>query len=364
MRSKIISRIENKISSKLQEEQGEACLIENPVDLFYLTGLSLSAGKLLIYPEESVLFVDGRYLQMAQEKASVRTYLDEPQTVLSFLRKHPCKTLWFDGQNTSYDHFIKWEALLKSLDIHMAPKSELFKSLRVIKSTSEIEAMKKSATLLWHGFEFICSLLKQGITEKKISKCFEIFCLQQGADGLSFEPIIAFGANSAMPHYSSQEVPLKAGDIVLIDIGVIVDRYHSDMTRVVFYKHADSDLERLYKINKEAQKAALEQCIPGAKIGELDRAARDVMKQHGVEALFLHSLGHGIGLQTHEFPRIKWDGSDKDVILEPGMVFTVEPGLYIADRGGVRYEDTIAITETGFENFYPDTGEELIRIER
>lgn len=358
MRSKIISRERIKIASKLEE--GEACLVEHPIDLFYLTGLPLSAGKLIVHPDESVLFVDGRYLQMAQEGASFKTCLDEPCAVLSFFQERACKTVLFDGQNTSYESFLKWKTLLKSAGVNIEAKSALFRPLRVIKDDAELEAMKKSAKLLWRGFEFICSLLEQGITEKKVSKCFEIFCLQQGADELSFEPIIAFGANSAMPHYHSQDVPLKIGDSVLIDIGVVVDRYHSDMTRVVFYKDVNNDLRRLYTINKAAQKAALEQCFPGTKIGMLDRAARRVMQQHDVEPLFLHSLGHGIGLQTHEFPRIKYDGPDKDLILEPGMVFTVEPGLYLPGLGGVRYEDTIAITEAGFENFYPDAGEEPI----
>jgi Xaa-Pro aminopeptidase len=147
---------------------------------------------------------------------------------------------------------------------------------------------------------------------------------------------------------------MKGGDIVLIDIGVIVEKYHSDMTRMLFYQKPDPELEKLHHINKSAHDAALLLCRPGTKIGMLDRAARDVMAKHGVEALFVHSLGHGIGLETHEYPRIKWDGEDKDLLLQPGMVFTVEPGLYVPGKGGVRYEDTILITEAGYENFYPE----------
>jgi Xaa-Pro aminopeptidase len=158
----------------------------------------------------------------------------------------------------------------------------------------------------------------------------------------------------------SADVPLKKGDLVLIDIGVTVDHYRSDMTRVVFYQEADPELERLYQINKEAQGAALQECRPGTRLGALDRAARAVMQTHGVEPLFVHSLGHGIGLETHEYPRLKWDNEDKDLVLEPGMVFTVEPGLYIPEKGGVRYEDTIRITEDGYVNFYPDSGDKAI----
>jgi Xaa-Pro aminopeptidase len=191
------------------------------------------------------------------------------------------------------------------------------------------------------------------VVEKELAKRFEIFCLENGAEGLSFSPIIAFGPNSAMPHYRSQDAQLKKGDVVLIDIGVVCDGYHSDMTRVLFFEQEDPYLSKLYEIVKRAQHSALQMCRPGTKMGQLDRAARSVMKEEGVEELFIHSLGHGIGLEVHEFPRIKFDGEDKDVVLETGMVFTVEPGLYVPGTGGVRYEDTILITDAGYENFYP-----------
>ncbi len=329
----------------------EACLIQNPLDLLYLTGLPLSAGKLCVHAQEAVLFVDGRYLQAAQDKAPMPVAFDEKEAAPSYFRKHQSKAVWFDGQHTSYDAFIKWKENLKSIDF--VPHTSFFKTLRMIKDAEEILKMKKSAHLLWKGFEYIRSQLEVGVTEKELSRRFEIFCLQHGGEGLAFEPIIAFGPNTAMPHYRSDDISLKAGDIVLIDIGVIVDRYHSDMTRVLFYQKPDPDLEKLHLINKAAHDAALQLCRPGTKVGMLDRAARDVMAKHNVEPLFLHSLGHGIGLETHEHPRIKWDGEDKDLVLEAGMVFTIEPGLYQPGKGGVRYEDTIVITETGYENFYP-----------
>ncbi len=357
MNSKITLQKNDRIQ-QLQERMRavhcDMCLVENPLDLLYLTGQQLSAGKLFVHSKESILFVDGRYLQIAQEQAPMPAELEKEESMLFFLNKHACKTLWFDGAHTSYDRFAK----LQKLHVKLESKSAFFKTLRSIKDASEIEKMKKSAQLLWRGFEYICSLLTEGITEKEISKRFEIFCLTEGGEGLAFESIIAFGAHSSMPHYrSADDTPLCSGDIVLIDIGVVVENYHSDMTRVLFYKNADSELQRLYAINKAAHQAALDLCRPGVAMGMLDRAARDVMAKAGVESLFLHSLGHGIGLETHEFPRIKYDGEDKDVILQPGMIFTIEPGLYVSGKGGVRYEDTVMITETGCENFYPNTEE-------
>jgi Xaa-Pro aminopeptidase len=157
-----------------------------------------------------------------------------------------------------------------------------------------------------------------------------------------------------MPHYRSQNTRLKEADVVLIDIGICVDNYHSDMTRVLFYKKDNAYLRRLYEIAKRSQESALKLCRPGVKIKQLDIAARKVMCEENVEDLFVHSLGHGIGLEVHEYPRIRFDSEDQDQVLESGMVFTIEPGLYVPGIGGVRYEDTILITSTGFKNFYSE----------
>lgn len=339
----------------LKKAKLDACIIENALDLFYYTGLKLSSGRLLLHPKETLLLVDGRYLQLAQEKAPCEVALDSQQKLFDFCERQKVRRLGFDGRTTSYEHFKRlevWKEQTK-LNIQLVCASALFKTARVVKDSDEIAKMKKSAALLWKGFEYICVSLKTGITEKELSRRFEIFCLERGADRLSFEPIIAFGTNSAMPHYRSQNVALKEGDAVLIDIGVVLDQYHSDMTRVVFFKRENAYLKKLYEIAKRAQKSALKLCRPGVKIKELDLAARKVMREEKVEELFVHSLGHGIGLETHEFPRIKYNGDDKDVALQSGMVFTIEPGLYVPGKGGVRYEDTVVITETGYNNFYP-----------
>jgi Xaa-Pro aminopeptidase len=339
----------------MKKEKVDACLIENPLDLFYYTGLKLSAGRLLVHELETLLLVDGRYLQIAEGQSPFKTVLDSPQKFLDYCEKCKVERLAIDGRNTSYNHFLLLEQWTKqgNRKMQILASSFLFQYARAIKDRNEIAKMKKSAALLWKGFQFICSSLKTGITEKEIAKRFEIFCLEKGADRLSFEPIIAFGPNSAMPHYRAQSTRLKDGDVVLIDIGLVLDHYHSDMTRVVFHKKENAYLSRLYKIAKKAQRSALKLCRPGVKLKELDLAARKTMREEKVEDLFIHSLGHGIGLETHEFPRIKYNGEDKDIVLQSGMVFTVEPGLYVPGKGGVRYEDTIVITPDGYKNFYP-----------
>ncbi|MBS0620743.1 MAG: aminopeptidase P family protein [Verrucomicrobia bacterium] len=339
------------LQSRIKETGCDACLIETPTNLHYFTGLDISLGKLLVHKDAAALFVDGRYIQVAKEKAPMPAFLDGQHEVRQFGERQGIKKLALDALETSVAHFDtlrkEWQGFAE-----LVPLATFFRTLRAIKDEEEIGKMRASAALLWQGFEKICSLLKEGITERQLAKAFEIFCLEKGADGPAFEPIIAFGKNSAMPHYRSADVSLKKGDTVLIDIGTTVAHYRSDMTRVLFFGQADPEIQRLYEITERAQKSALACALPGVALKELDLAARAVFKEEKVEELFLHSLGHGIGLETHEFPRIKWDNADKDVLLEKGMVITVEPGLYLPGKGGVRYEDTIVITEKGHENFY------------
>lgn len=345
------------LQNALKKEKLDACLIEQPLELFYFTGLKLSAGRLLVHSTDVLLLVDGRYFQIAEEKFPDETSLDGPEKFLGFCNLHRVQNLGFDGRHTSYDHFLRLKQWQKKADLpfKLIPSHSFFKETRAIKDKQEIQKLQQSAALLWKGFQFIRASLKKGIKEKELAKRFELFCLERGAERLSFEPIIAFGPNSAMPHYHSQDTQLKEGDIVLIDIGISVDNYHSDMTRVLFYKKENPYLRQLYDIAKRAQQSALKLCRPGVKVKQLDMAARHVMREEKVEDLFIHSLGHGIGLEVHEYPRIKFDGEDKEVELRSGMVFTIEPGLYVPNIGGVRYEDTILITPTGHTNFYPSS---------
>jgi Xaa-Pro aminopeptidase len=344
MKSKIYSQRLKKLRAKTRG----ACLVENPVDLFYLTGLQLSCGTLVVAEKESCLFVDGRYLQKAQEEAPMPAALIGDKELTAYLKKY--KTLAFDSKWTSYERCLKWQKLARRGSL--VPVAELLKEGRALKDEGELDKLRRSAQLLWKGFKHLQGILKEGMTEKEAALEFELFCRKNGAQGLAFEPIIAFGANGAMPHHHSTGARLKKGEAVLVDIGVIVDHYRSDMTRVLFFKGADPQIEKMYAIAKQAQAAALALCKPGTKVKELDLAARAVLKKEKMEELFVHSLGHGIGLETHEFPRLSAKGQDKDVPLKAGMVITIEPGLYLPGIGGVRYEDTVIITKTGYENLY------------
>ena len=341
----VVSRVE-KLQTLLKKTGFEGCLIEHPTDLFYLTGLELSAGQLIITETSTKLFVDGRYFEICKKEASFEVETSSVKALEASVK--PLSSLLIDAENTTLS---RYNALKKMFGRKLKFSDSLVKIARSIKDEKEIALLRKSAKLLWKGFQYISSKLKPGVTEEEIAKLFEIFCLKNGAERLAFDPIIAFGENSAMPHYRAGKRVLRKGDIVLIDIGIEVDHYRSDMTRTLSCGALAPKLLEMQRVVKEAHASALKKCRAGAIISSLDKAARKVMRSYGMEDLFVHSLGHGIGLDTHEFPRIRLGENTE---LEEGMVITIEPGLYLPGLGGVRYEDTVVVTARGFENFYPE----------
>lgn len=348
-----LKRLQN-FQKILEEKSIDYFIIENPIDLLYFTGLKLSAGKLIIYERGGELFVDGRYFEVAKRQSLFPVEKVSSQNLVKFFsQKKQNAHLGFDSSTTTVQTMQKLEAFMEShhLSMELVAFENPIRNLRMIKDSQEISWMKKAAALNWRGFEFICSQLKPGVTERQLVLEYEMFCKRNGAEKLSFDPIIAFGENTACPHHQSGSTSLEENQPVLIDIGVTVDHYCSDMTRVIFFGKPDEEIEKLYSIVRRAQNSALSLCKPGVKFKDLDSAAKNVFREEKVEDLFLHSLGHSLGLEIHEYPVIRKDIPD-ELVLKPGMVFTIEPGLYIEGIGGVRYEDTVAITPDGYENFY------------
>lgn len=327
----------------------DGVLIESSVDLYYFTGLDLSAGRLIITHDKELLLVDGRYFQTAQENSPFSCRLTDDMSVIQVIHEMKAHHMGFDAETTTFAIF---DQLQKENSISWKPIEGIGKWLRLYKDKEEIEKMRRSAKLNEEGLRFLSSLLKVGTSEKELALEFEFFVKKKGASGLAFESIIAFSENSAKPHHRSSETKLKADSIVLFDVGVTVDAYQSDATRTVFFGKKHERLKKLYDVVFDSHGAALKICRPGTLIGDLDKAARAVMKKEGVEDLFVHSLGHGIGLETHEFPRLRMGKKFSDLPLKEGMVITIEPGLYVPGLGGIRYEDTIVITKDGYENFY------------
>jgi len=336
---------------KLSLGTEEALLIENPIDLLYLLGKQISLGTLLILPHAAHLFVDGRYFAAFSKLTEIQTHPAEKGGFIQFCKQAHFKTLYFDSEYTSYDRYA---SLKEKIEAVLTPKPHPLKKLRMIKSKAEVAALHQSSALLISVYEAFLKTPKLGLSEKQIAASFKKLAFEMGADSLSFEPIMASGENGAYPHHRPSDRILKNGEALLIDIGICKNQMQSDMTRMVFYGTVPPRLLKMHDEVLEAHSAALAQCKPGTPIGMLDQIVRDVFKKYGDESLYTHSLGHGLGLETHEPPRISLSGMDKELLLEPGMVITIEPGLYQEGLGGIRHEDLILITDSGYENFYPE----------
>lgn len=335
-----MNRIE-KFTALFQKEGLDAFIITDPIELFYLTGLDLSSGTLFLRPDHNTLLVDGRYLEICQKISPVPVYLKKDRPLKELLTG--ASLCGIESQSTTVASFLE---LQKECEVKIEPKT-LLEHLRAIKDAKEIEALRNAANLGSLGYDYICSLLKKGISEDELAFEVEFFWRKQGAQGLAFDPIIAFGKNSSMPHYRSGLSRLKEGDVVLIDIGVKLNHYHSDMTRTQFFGTPPPELEKIFAVVKEAQNRAFAVLKPKVTAEEVDDAARQYIASQGYGQNFCHSLGHGVGLQIHEFPLLR---KDSPISLEEGMVLTIEPGIYIPSLGGVRIEDTVVITNNGYEN--------------
>lgn len=327
-------------------------IVDNPIDLFYLTGHNVSFGRLLVLEGEPIFFVDGRYYEACKKTSFISLCLTQgygansafAHTVKKIITKN--SQLGFDSDKTSFSAYNELKILFKTKS-KWIPYPSPIKELRSIKDEKEIKALKTAATLGSKGYDFILTQLKEGITEKEVANALKVFFLEEGGDDVAFAPIIAFGKSSAYPHYRSGNQQLKKGDAVLIDIGVVINHYHSDMTRTVFFGNPDPKMIEIYEIVSEAQKEALALCKPHTPIANVDKAARDFIEKKGYGKYFTHSLGHGIGLEIHELPYMRQENSQ---VLLPGMAVTVEPGIYLPGIGGVRLEDSIIITSNGYIN--------------
>jgi Xaa-Pro aminopeptidase len=322
----------------------DALIVENPIDIFYLTKQKFSSAFLIRYEGINQLFVDGRYIEEARG-AILRT----EENIELFLKSHKTlKVIGFDADSTTYSNFIHLKQLCDKLNLTLVPTKSIIKKQRAIKTEDEILKMHQAAHLNIKSFEEIHPYIQEGITEEDIAIKLKIFWLKNGAYP-SFEPIIAFGNNSSKPHHRSSERALKKDDIALVDIGCELNSYQSDATKTFFFGKKDPLLQKVYDAVNEALEETLLLCKPGCVIHELDAKARQILKKSSLDQFFKHSIGHGIGLNVHEYPQLKNCPFFSNTPLKESMCITIEPGVYLENLGGVRLEKSIVITKQGFQ---------------
>ncbi|MCY3975176.1 MAG: Xaa-Pro peptidase family protein [Simkaniaceae bacterium] len=339
------------VKTELKKVKTEGYLCDRPTDIFYLTGLSLSVGRLLIRKRgRPLLFVDGRYYESAKRGASGCVIRKRG---VNDLRQEGMCTIGFDA-SSSYASVCEARRQLRGSGCRLVCVANPVASVRTVKDKEELRKIRKSAAILREGMSYIYDTLREGVAEHETALELECHCRRRGAEGLSFPPIVAFGPNSAFPHHDTGNRTLKRGDLVLIDAGVFYDGYASDCTRTFFFGKKNPRLLPVYETVLAAKKVALALCEPGVPLTVIDKAARQEMDKRKLAKHFTHSLGHGIGLEVHEAPYFSGKGPwGSATTLQEGMVITIEPGLYLPDVGGIRSEDMIIITEKGHENLFP-----------
>lgn len=323
--------------------------IDNVVDIFYLLGQKVSLGTLLVFPDKAVFFIDSRYIDICKGIDGVEIQLAEAAVVENYIKKAAPSKIYIDEQNLS---FLKYKMLQKAAPSAEFTPSAIMNETRAIKDPDEIKKMKVAGSLNHAAFEHAKSLLKVGVTEKEIAWEYEKYGRERGAEGLSFGTIVAFGKGSAYPHYATGDVKLKKGMAVLFDCGVTVDNYTSDMTRSFFFESGANPSDyKLWKTHfdlvKESYDRAFMKAKPGEMFSVLDEQVQAYAKEQKVMDHVKHSLGHGLGLDVHEWPRVSY--AQKNIQVKENMIFTIEPGLYFEGKWGIRHENTILMTKNGPE---------------
>ena len=341
-------------------EQGlDALLVSSPANIRYLTGFT-GSNALLLVGEKTVLFTDPRYRLQAAAECSCHVRVERGSlfvAVAGWVRSKPIHRLGFERAHLSYESFLALSNHLPS-GVDLTPLAGHVEALRMIKSPQEIELIRCSVNLNSQAFARCLRSVRPGITELDLAAEIDHQMRKLGAERQAFETIVASGLRSALPHASPTSKTLAANELLLIDMGAVRDGYSSDMTRMAFLGRPGAQVRQRYLAVVEAQLAAIDVVREDVCAEAVDRAARRVLKAHKLDRAFVHSAGHGLGLEIHEAPRL---GRGEKTRLKAGMAITIEPGVYLQEFGGIRIEDTVVVTRTGCEILTP-TSKELVSL--
>lgn len=335
-----------RLCAKIQQKQAGGYLVCNPQDQYYLTGFDGEDGAVLVLPRAVYLLTDGRFAEAAEQQAPWARAIIRKESISAALaklmRKHRVDKLAFDPDSLYYGQHT---AIRKAISpTRLVPAPSLLSEMRLLKDESEIQAIERAAVVAEQAFSAAVQNIRLGMTEQQLAANILHEMLDRGASDASFPIIVAEGPNSSLPHARPGSRQIKAGSMVLIDWGATVDHYRSDLTRVIFIRRIPPRFKRVYQAVLDAQLQAIDAIRPGKPLRDVDAVARKCLKKAGLEKKFTHGLGHGIGLDIHEQPAL---GPRGKRLLEPGMVITIEPGVYLPGVGGVRIEDDLLVTEQG-----------------
>jgi len=345
----------NNFINLMEENNVYQSIITSTPSVFYFLNEWIEPGERLLalyinLSGEIKLIINEMFKVTSVDKNLMLTYSDSdnPINILA--------NVLIDGKTIGIDEKMQAGFLLELLNLRHSFSfkniSPLIAKLRMIKDDEEINYMKFSSEINDKTMGKVINVIPEMLSERLLAKAVKNIFEREGADNVSFEPIVAYGANSSNPHHVPDSTNIKDGDAVVLDIGCIKNHYCSDMTRTVFFGNPINTFKKIYEIVLEANLKAIDSVKPGVKACEVDKVAREVITKHGYGDYFIHRTGHGVGIEIHEMPYIS---SNSDVVLEPGMIISVEPGIYLPNIGGVRIEDLVLVTKKGCKilNHYP-----------
>lgn len=338
------------LRKSLRQWDARAVLVTNPTNVTYLTGFTGDDSYLLVSEELDLLLSDPRYEeQIGEECPGLKTFIRKPGELLPNvtvreLNKLQIKQLGIEAATLHVSLFDHWQ---DALNVGPLIKGTGWvEALRVIKDKDEIHSIRRAVEVAQRVFTCVRAQLTSRQRELDVAHEIERLTRALGGSGCAFKPIVAVGPRAALPHATPGETTIGSSPFVLIDWGAVVAGYRSDLTRVLSTSKIPAKFAKIYEVVQSAQAAAIDALKPGVMVSEIDRIAREVVAEAGMGPRFNHGLGHGIGLDIHEAPRL---GQNHDRALEAGMVVTVEPGVYYSGWGGIRIEDDVLITGEGHE---------------
>ncbi len=336
-----------KLRQKLNDENLDAILVTNAANRRYMSGFTGSAGTLVISQDHALLAVDFRYYEHVEKQAPdfelARVETKFADLLPDLVGKVNCRRLGFESENVT---FAFHQRLINALPdgVELVPSTDIVEEIRAVKDDGELASLQRAIDLTDAAYAHIAASMQPGMTEREAAWELESFMRTHGADEMAFMQV-GSGPNGAMPHAILSDRKIEIGSPVVIDMGAVVDGYRSDLTRTIALGEASEQCKEVYEIVRQAHEAAAQGVRPGMTGKEADALARDVIEQAGYGDKFGHSLGHGVGLVIHEKPRLSQRGTDNK--LRAGMVFTIEPGIYLPGEFGVRLEDIVVLREDG-----------------
>ena len=357
-----------RVRSHMAQAAVDALAVTYLPNVQYLTGFVGTAGAAIVLRDACLLVVDFRYVTAAETVSRALGGLVRVETfersydeaIVDLLDRAGASRIGVEAAYLPVSRFNAISAGLAAkapLPLHsdaitavLVPTERLVERARVIKDDAELAVLREAGRRLASVAAGVADLVREGRTEREIALDIELAMRERGFSRPAFETIVASGPNSALPHARPTDRPVRAGEPTVLDFGGVYDGYCVDLTRTVQLGAVSGPMAKLYAAVAEAQEAALAAVRPGVTASAIDAAARSVLERHGLGAAFGHGTGHGLGLEVHEEPRIaKPSGRTPDTVVEPGMVFTIEPGAYVPGLGGVRIEDDVLVTDTGCE---------------